>query len=142
MTRLADIRVAVEPGYGLGAGIDAVLTEVAQRLERLADGGTPDAIDLRSLPLNPVERERLLGLLGEGEVDVTLSLDGASRVRETAIAGVWWIEHRDGRGELIAELLEIARIPEILNADPGDLARSADALRARVRAAAATEDAP
>lgn len=143
--RLADIAVRVDPGYGLNGGVEAVLSEIVQRLERLAAGGEPGAIDLRSLPLNPAERERLAALLGEGEVDVTLALDGASRVRETAAAGVWWVEHRDGRGELIAELLEIARIPEILNADPGDIARSAGVLRARIAAAnrrATTEDAP
>jgi hydrogenase-1 operon protein HyaF len=143
--RLADIRVSLEQGYGVAGGLDAVLTELAGCLERLAAGDSPDPIDLRSLPLNAAERERLAALLGDGEVDVTLTLDGDSRVRETGIAGVWWIEHRDGRGELIADLLEVARIPEILQADAGDVARSAGLLRARIAAArrgANTEDAP
>jgi hydrogenase-1 operon protein HyaF len=143
--RLADIRVSLEQGYGLAGGVEAVLTELATCLERLAGGGAPDPIDLRSLPLNPSERERLAALLGDGEVDVTLTLDGESRVRETGIAGVWWIEHRDGRDELITELLEVARVPEILRADAGDIARSAALLRERIAAAgrrATTEDAP
>jgi hydrogenase-1 operon protein HyaF len=143
--RLADIRGSLEHGYGLAGGLGALLSEIVQRLEQLAAGGTPEAIDLRSLPLNPAERERLAGLLGEGEVDVTLTLDGDTRVRETGLAGVWWIEHREARGQVIAELLEIARIPEILNADAGDVARSAGLLRARIAAAArgaTTEDAP
>jgi len=143
--RLADIRVTLDHGYGLAGGVDAVLSEVVERLEQLAAGGVPHTIDLRSLPLNPAERERLQGLLGDGEVDVTLQLDGDSRVRETGAAGVWWIEHRDLRGELIAETLEIARVPDILNADPEDLGHSASALRARIRAAhpaATPEDAP
>ena len=109
--RLADMRVTLEHGYGLGAGLDAVLAEVVQRLEQLAAGERPDAIDLRSLPLNPADRERLAEALGDGEVDITMRLDGASRVRETGATGVWWVEHRDARGELIAELLEITRIP-------------------------------
>jgi len=143
--RLADIRVSLEHGYGLAGGVEALLSEIVQRLEQLAAGGTPEAIDLRSLPLNPAERERLAGVLGNGEVDVTLTLDGASRVRETGVAGLWWIEHRDGRGEVIAELLEITRIPGILTADAGDVARSAGLLRARIAATvrgATTEDAP
>lgn len=143
--RLADLRVTLEHGYGLAGGVEALLSEIVQRLEQLAIGIRPEAIDLRSLPLNPAERERLAGLLGDGEVDVTLALDGTSHVRETGVAGVWWIEHRDGRGQVIAELLEIARIPGILEADAGDIARSASALRARIAAAARkaeTEDAP
>jgi hydrogenase-1 operon protein HyaF len=143
--RLADIRVSLEQGYGLAGGVEAVLAELAAGLERLAAGGAPEPIDLKSLPLNPAERERLAALLGDGEVDVTLTLDGDSRVRETGIAGVWWIEHRDGRGELIAEMLEVARVPEILGADAGDIARSPGLLRARIAAAgrgANTEDAP
>lgn len=133
--RLADIRVTLAHGYGLGAGVDAVLAEVVHRLEQLAAGATPEAIDLRSLPLNPGDRERLAAMLGDGEVDITLQLDGATRVRETGATGVWWVEHRDACGQLIAELLEIARIPEILNAHPGDIGRSARALRERIRAA-------
>jgi hydrogenase-1 operon protein HyaF len=143
--RLADIRVTLAHGYGLGAGLDAVLSEVAQRLAALAGGESPDPIDLRSLPLNPDDRARLAQLLGDGEVDVTLELDGVSRVRETGIAGVWWTEHRDARGEPIAELLEITRIPEFLSADAGEIAGGAQALRERIRAAqlaATPEDAP
>ena len=143
--RLADIRVTLDHGFGLGGGLLALLSEIAQRLERLAAGVAQEPIDLRSLPLNPADRARLAEMLGEGEVDVTLELDGASRVRETGATGVWWIEHRDARGDVIAELLEIARTPEILGADFGDIARSAGALRARIRAAQAAatpEDAP
>jgi hydrogenase-1 operon protein HyaF len=138
--RLADIRVALDSGYGLAAGVNAVLSEVIQALERLAAGGAPHVIDLRSLPLNPAERERLAALLGDGEVEFTLELDGASRVRETGASGVWWIEHRDAGGELIAEMLEIARVPDILSPDPDDLGRSAGALRDRIRAALATSE--
>jgi hydrogenase-1 operon protein HyaF len=143
--RLADMRGTLAHGYGLGAGLDAVLAEVVQRLEQLAAGESPEAIDLRSLPLNPADREHLAGMLGDGEVDITMRLDGASRVRETGATGVWWVEHRDARGELIAELLEITRIPEILDANPGDIGRSARALRGRIaaaRRAATSEDTP
>ena len=142
--RLADIRVTLEQGYGLGGGVHAVLAEVLRHLEQLAAGAAPHTIDLRSLPLNADDRARLAAALGDGEVSVTLELDGVSHVRETGATGVWWIEHRDARGDVIAEMLEIARIPEILDADPADIARSADALRERIRPApaATTEDAP
>ena len=143
--RLAEIRVALEHGHGIGGGLPALLSEIVQRLEFLAAGMEQEPIDLRSLPLNDAERERLAALLGDGEVDITLELDGASRVRETGAAGVWWVEHRDARGEVIAELLEIANLPEILKPAAGDIARSAAELRARIAAGerrATTEDAP
>ncbi len=130
--RLADIGVRVDPGYGLGGGVTAVLHEIATRLERLADTGEFDIIDLRSLPLSPADRDRLQSVLGTGEVEATVKIDGESKVRETGIAGVWWIEHRDADGVVIADLLEIARVPEILNVAQDELGRGAAALRARI----------
>jgi len=142
--RLADIAVRVDPGYGLGGGVTAVLFEIAERLEHLAETGQADIIDLRSLPLSPDDRERLQSALGAGEVEATVTIDGISKVRETGIAGVWWIEHRDTRGEVIAELLEIARVPDILSVAHDELGRAAAALRARIagRGNGASEEAP
>jgi hypothetical protein len=52
----------------LGAGVSAILAELATLLEQLAEQQTPAAIDLRSLPMSPKERDELQQLLGEGEV--------------------------------------------------------------------------
>lgn len=141
--RLADIGVAVDRG-GLGPGVTALLYEIADRLEQLASGQAPDAIDVASLPLNPVDRERLREALGEGEVTATIDADGVSQVRETGVAGVWWVEHRDGRGQVIAELIEIARVPEILGVAADDVGRGAAVLRARAAGPQreASEEAP
>ena len=27
------------------------------------------------------------------------------------MSGVWWVEHRDAQGELMAELLEVTQVP-------------------------------
>jgi len=54
-------------------------------------------------------------------------------IRETRISGLWWVEHRDSRGDLIAELLEVARIPEILVTASDEIAASARTLRERMR---------
>ena len=134
MTRLSDIAIRVEPGMagapavtgGLGGGVAAILTELVTLLERL---GTPAAIDLRSLPMSPQDRVELERALGEGEVQATVNARGLSTVRETRIAGVWWIEHRDPQGELVAELLEVTRVPEILAGAPDDIAAAAQTLR-------------
>jgi hydrogenase-1 operon protein HyaF len=142
MMRLADIGVRIESG-GLGPGVTALLYEIADGVEHLASDGETGAIDLGSLPLSPVDREHLQRMLGTGEVEATLKVDGLSHIRETGIPGVWWIEHRDARGGLIAELIEFTRIPEILCAAVEDLDRGAAVLRARVAgvAAGATEEA-
>jgi hydrogenase-1 operon protein HyaF len=118
-----------EPSGGLGGGVDAVLTEIATLLERLAGGQLPAAIDLRSLPMSPHDRTELQRVLGEGEVTATVAAAGVSTIRETRISGLWWVEHRDAHGELIAELLEVARIPQILVAASDEIAASARTLR-------------
>ena len=141
--KLADIGVRVDEGWGLGGGVDAILSEIAVRLDRLVESGEGDAIDLRSLPLAPRDRELLIDALGTGEVEATLQVDGLTQVRETGIAGVWWIEHCDARGERIAEFIEVARIPDILDVAAEDIGRGAAALRERLaarRPAATTEE--
>lgn len=115
---------------GLGGGVAAILSEAAGLLETLANGGQPAMIDLRSLPMSPEDRAALQGALGKGEVHVTLDADGTSTFYETGIAGLWWVEHRDRADTVIAELLEIARFPAILDTAPDEIVTSAAALRA------------
>jgi hydrogenase-1 operon protein HyaF len=129
--RLVDLGVVVDRG-GLGPGVTALLYEIAGRLDELARIGSAEPIDLKSLPLNPADYERLREVLGTGEVEASFAADGLSRIRETGIAGVWWVEHRDARGDTIAELLDIARIPNILCVAAEDVGRAATALRARL----------
>ena len=136
MTTLAQIPVCVEPvpvsheEGTVGGGIGAILAEIAELLERLARTGEPGAIDLRSLPLSPADRAQLLQALGTGEVDARMQANGESRIRETAVHGVWWTEHRDSSGELLATLIEVARVPDILIVGEDDLLRGASRLRA------------
>lgn len=140
--RLTDIAVRVEDGApiaaaterngGLGGGVTAILAEIAAGLERLTIAGNTALIDLRSLPLSPDDREELRLALGHGEVTATLEAQGISTLRETAVAGVWWTEHRDQEGALTAELLDIALTPPILAAHPSDVVMAAAALRRRL----------
>ena len=143
MSRLADIGIRVEPGivgapavaaagFGLGGGLAAILSELVTLLERLADAETPAAIDLRSLPMSPQDRVELRHVIGEGEVRATVDAQGLSTLCETRIAGVWWIEHRDPNGELVAELLEVTRLPAFLASAPDDIAAGAQALRRHI----------
>jgi hydrogenase-1 operon protein HyaF len=135
---------AAAPVFGLGGGVAAILAELVGMLERLAQKQAPAAIDLRSLPMSPQDRIELKRALGDGEVRATVEADAVSTVHETAISGVWWVEHRNRHGELTAELLEVTRVPEILARAPDEIAIGANVLRDQVtravRAQARSED--
>jgi hydrogenase-1 operon protein HyaF len=140
MSRLSEIPIRIEPPApvgGLGGGVTAILSELAGLLERLANGEEPAAIDLRSLPMSAQDRVALQRALGEGEVQATLNAEGLSNIRETQVPGLWWVEHRDRHGELIAELIEVTRMPQILMSALDEIAAGARALREQITTAAA-----
>jgi hydrogenase-1 operon protein HyaF len=146
MSRLTDIPIRIEPSTpiesppllgGLGGGVAAILSELVSLLERLARGEAPATIDLRSLPMSPHDRAELQRALGEGEVQATVNAEGLSKIRETHISGVWWVEHFDRHGELLAELIEVTLVPQILASASDEIAAAARALRAQIAAVAA-----
>jgi hydrogenase-1 operon protein HyaF len=136
VNRLSDIPIRIEPapgaggsGGGLGGGVTAILSELVSLLERLATGQHCAAIDLRSLPMSAQDRVELRRALGEGEVQATLNAEGISNIRETQVPGVWWVEHHDRQGELMAELIEVTLMPQILMSALEEIAAGACALR-------------
>jgi hydrogenase-1 operon protein HyaF len=136
MNRLTEIPIRIEPpapAGGLGGGVTAILSELVTLLERLADGAESAAIDLRSLPMSAQDRAELRRALGEGEVQATLNAEGISSIRETQVPGVWWLEHRDRDGEVIAELIEVTRMPPILMTASDEIAAGARALREQIK---------
>lgn len=145
MSTLAQIPIRVEGATGLheqasvGGGLIAIIHEITALLDHLAETGEPSAIDVRSLPLSAADRAELLQVLGSGEVDIRIQANGESRIRETAVHGVWWTEHRDSDGALVANLIEVARVPEILVVADEELARAASRLRANIRSQSAAQ---
>ena len=132
MSRLSEIPIQVEPAIkvgGLGGGVTAILSELVNLLEHLATSAESAAIDLRSLPMSAQDRSELRRALGDGEVQATLNAEGISNIRETHVPGVWWVEHHDRHGELIAELIEVTRVPQILMSATDEIALGAVALR-------------
>jgi hydrogenase-1 operon protein HyaF len=117
---------------GLGGGVTAILSQVVNLLDALARGNGSALIDLRSLPMSPQDRLDLQQVLGEGEVTATVEADGQTRIRETGIAGVWWVEHFGQHKALIAEMIEVALVPQLLASAVDEIAAAALALRARV----------
>jgi len=132
MSRLSEIAIRIEPPAavgGLGGGVTAILSELITLLERLTDSQESGAIDLRSLPMSVDDLAELRRALGEGEVRATLDAEGVSAIRETKVPGVWWVEHRDRHGELMAELIEVTRMPQILMTASEEIATGARLLR-------------
>jgi hydrogenase-1 operon protein HyaF len=114
------IYTQAETDYSVG-NIRALLAEIAARLEKLANDGTSGSIDLNSLPFAPGEYEQLRHALGKGEVSAHIEAIGPSEITETRYPGVWWVTHYNVEGDIVADMLEIATIPEILSSQPDDI---------------------
>jgi HupH hydrogenase expression protein, C-terminal conserved region len=112
-----------------------ILHEVRHALERLVATGDVTQIDLNAIPFGPGDQERLTTLLGSGEVSATIQALGATLIQETAIPGVWLIDHRNAEGQRLAFHIEIAPIPALLKTQPEDLATAIAALDARLSGA-------
>lgn len=127
---LDEIPVVAElPGTGLTGQAEAVLREIAALLGKLVATGSEGGIDLRSLPLSVEDRAWLRDRLGKGEVSISLDAGGVSCIEETAIAGIWWVEHRNEADELVGEFIEVARVPSLVSVHPDDIQEGLKQLR-------------
>ncbi len=137
MNHAIPLKVKSAPkGSTIGGGVRALGHEILAQLERLAETGETAAIDLKSLPMAPDEFTGLKNMLGHGEIDLTIDLDGPTRIRETAYPGVWWIQHSGHDGRILAEYVEIARFPDFLSAQPDHITDAVRHLRDRLQGAA------
>ena len=127
-----DVRVETTSPAEAAGYTPAILREIESLLAELVASGRAGRIDLRSLPLLPGDEARLVAVLGEGEVDADIQAMGATRVRETAVPGVWWVTHANADGQTVAELIEVALVPEILKTHPEDARAGLKTLRERI----------
>lgn len=134
MIQAIPLAIKSAPGKSttIGGGVQAMAHEILSHLERLNETGETAAIDLKSLPMAPDEFHGIKKMLGQGEIDLTLELDGPTRIRETAYAGIWWIQHTGKDGRILAEFIEITRFPDFLGAQPDQIADAARHLRDRL----------
>ncbi len=130
---LESIRVVAMPaqsadslGDALSGNATAVLHEVVALLTGLAERGESGVIDLGGMPLNDADKAWLAEKLGHGEVEMTLSLDGASEIRETGFHGVWWLTHRNENGMVTGEFIEVNRVPDLVPVHADDIRQSAE----------------
>jgi hydrogenase-1 operon protein HyaF len=142
MTHLSGIPVTTNgPGEDRLEPVNAlpILHEVQHALTRLAQSGERTVIDLTSIPFSPVDEQHLFETLGRGEVEATVNALGPTRVWETTFSGVWLVDHRNTENGRLALQIEITDIPEILKAQPEDIADGLAAFRERI--GAGSEDA-
>ncbi len=138
MPKLESIPIRVETASGEAQSWGnalPVLHEIRHALKRLADGGARTQIDLGAIPFGPGDEERLLNLLGRGEVEARVDAFGPTRIWESAIPGVWLVDHHNAEDERIALHVEVSRVPELLCTHPRDLQEAAEKLEARIAAA-------
>ncbi|MDD5241368.1 MAG: hydrogenase expression/formation C-terminal domain-containing protein [Sulfuricella sp.] len=108
----------------------AILSEIASRLKKFAASGETSLIDLKSLPFSPYEYEQLRFTLGRGEISANLDAIGTSEIIETQFPGVWWVTHYNVEGDIVADLIEIAAVPNILLSQPEDVRAGLERLHA------------
>jgi hydrogenase-1 operon protein HyaF len=117
-----------------GDALNAVplLHEIRHALEKLAGSGETTTIDLSSIPFGPGDKDQLLDVLGEGEVEASVDAMGPTRVRETAFPGVWLVQYVAVTGEELTTHIEVTRCPSLLVTPESDLVDAAGALRDRL----------
>lgn len=133
------INVEVADPHSVG-NITAILAEIASRLGELASDGKTGLIDLKGLPLSSGEYEHLRFTLGRGEVSANLDAIGMSEIVETQFSGVWWVTHYNDQGDIVADLIEIATIPNILLSQPEDMRTGLALLHAIISHPASSDD--
>lgn len=129
------IKVRVEGPTPVGdTALNAIplLHEIRHALDKLSESGETTTIDLSSIPFGPGDRQQLLDILGQGEVAATIDAMGATRVQETAFAGVWLVEYLSVSGDELATHIEVTRCPSLIVTPEQDLAAAAAALQERL----------
>ena len=120
--------------------VAAFLSEIASLLEKFAASGATGLIDLKNLPFSPGEYEQLRFTLGRGEVSARLDAIGSSEIIETHFPGVWWVTHYNVEGDIVADLIEIAAVPDILQSQPEDVRAGLARLQTLISQSAASDD--
>lgn len=121
---------AMSPESDVSGAVASLFQEIAVSLDRLLNSGEGTVVDLQALPfLTEEERQHLQRLLGQGEVNATVAAMGPTEVMETAYPGVWWVTYYGADGDVVAERIEVARMPGILPSQDPDIRAGLGRLR-------------
>ena len=105
-----------------------LLHQIKHALSNLIDNNINEIIDLRRIPLAPGEEDKLLEILGQGEVTAKLDALGPSEIIETQYSGVWLVTHFNADNEIVSRHIEITFMPEILSSQKEDVSMSYNSL--------------
>jgi len=131
MSKLEEIGIKIinDPQDAGQSGIVVtILHELSEMLDDLLEKDESSAIDLQDLTLTPGDYELLREVLAEGEVHASIDAIGPTEVRETLFPGVWWITHYNVEGDIMADVIEVAFVPDILKSHPEDVQDARDRL--------------
>ena len=109
-----------------------ILNEIDTMLGTLATTGKGSSIDLRRTPLAPRDYDDLLDVLGHGELEAELKCLGITRIRETAVPGVWWITHYTPEGHIQGEFIEVTTCPTMLATSRDEVVSGMRVLQSRL----------
>ncbi len=133
MNSINDITVRVEESVCETGNLQFILAEIHHALEQLNEYQQQHSIDLKAMPFAPGEEEKLLQLLGHGEVKVELNTLGKSTIYETAMSGVWKVTHFNTEGNVVAKLIEITTIPNIICSPQEALQSSIESMKRLIK---------
>jgi hydrogenase-1 operon protein HyaF len=100
------------------AGAREAMYWLGEALSRYEPGMLPQLANVTGLDAE--NRELVNQILGEGEVSIVLQGDVEARCQESILAGVWRTLYFDEEGRVIADLLEVAAWPHLLQAAGGE----------------------
>lgn len=137
----ARVRQALDAGTRNGLAIDLdsvdpsetmnalpVLAEVRSRLHAYRAGSPGHVVNIGRLPMTPADEALIGKALGEGPVRALCRGYGVSRVDSTACRNVWRVRHFNSDDKLLANVIEIADVPDIVAAPAEDVRDGAPAL--------------
>lgn len=116
-----EIKFNIHVSNELTQNVKPLLHEIKHGLNTLIETGSTTIIDLRSIPLAPGEEDKILNMLGQGEVQAQMNALGLSEVIETRYSGVWVVTHFNDEGNIISRFIEVTTMPEILNSQTEDM---------------------
>lgn len=121
MDEITHTPTCASPGEIVTGNVMPILHQVRHALRDLLEAGKSEVIDLRSIPMGPGEEDRLADALGQGEVQVRMSVLGPSEIIETQYPGVWLVTHYNNDSEIIGKFIEICAIPSLVMAQDEDI---------------------
>lgn len=118
----------IQTSHDLTWNVLPLIHQIKHAMQNLLKNQVNEVIDLRSIPLAPGEEEKLLQLLGQGEVKAQLDALGPSEIIETQFSGVWLVSHFNDENEITSRHIEITHMPEILLAQKEDISAAFEQL--------------